>query len=148
MPNIEHAKAMSIVGLERRTTNERAFEEIPAHWQRFYKDGVLDRISGKLSNDIYAVYTRFENESRNNEGTYSFIIGAQVADLTAVPLGLSGVFVSASRFAVFPVERGHPEQVGERWRKIWALTDLSKTFVCDYERYRANGEIDIFVGVR
>ena len=148
MHNIQQCEAMNIVGLEVRTSNARAFETIPAHWRRFHGDEVLARISDKVSDDVYAVYTGFENEGESNEGLYSFIIGVRVHDIGAVPVGLSGVVVPAARRAVFAVERGHPELVGEQWRKIWLLADLPKSFICDYERYQSNGDIDVFVGVR
>jgi predicted transcriptional regulator YdeE len=147
MFQIEAVTGVKIVGLKTRTTNERAFEEIPSHWQRFFSEGGPTRIPGAISDTVYAVYADFEHEGRDNQGTYSFIIGAEVPASAPVPEGLVGVEIPTARRAVFPVEKGHPEKVGDEWRKIWA-TDLPKTFVCDYEKYEKEGVINIFVGVR
>lgn len=145
---VETTAATHVVGLELRTNNERAFEDIPAHWQRVHREGLMARLEHRSSDDLFAVYTRFEHPGVDNLGEYSLIIGAQVADPSVVPSGLTLALIPAARCAVFPVERGHPERVGERWRDIWANTDIVKTFVCDHELYQPNGEIDIFVGIR
>ncbi len=148
MSQIQELGAIRIVGLKLRTTNEKAFEDIPGHWKRFFEEGTLEKIPHPVSDAMFAVYTDFQNVGANNEGTYSFVLGAQVAETQPVPAGLTAVSIPASRRAVFPVETGHPERVGDEWRKIWAHTALTKTYVCDYEQYEKNGGINIYVGVR
>ena len=37
--------------------------------------------------------------------------------------------------------------VGAAWHAVWANTDLPKTFVAEYERYHANGDISISIGL-
>lgn len=140
-------KPMKIVGIELRTSNEVAFHDIPKHWQRFYQEGILSRIPNKVSNDVFAVYTNFENEGKNNSGTYSLIVGAEVESLERVPSDLAATVVSESKRRVFAVPTGQPEKVGEQWQQIWGLTDLDKTFIADYEHYRESGEIEIHIGV-
>jgi predicted transcriptional regulator YdeE len=145
---IETTEPINVIGLELRTSNQRAFEDIPAHWERFYRAGALASVPGRASDDVFAIYTNFEHAGHDNLGVYSFIIGAQVTDTLQVPSGMVPVVIAGSRRAVFSVDPGHPERVGERWRDIWACTDIVKTYVCDHERYKASGEIDIFVGIR
>jgi predicted transcriptional regulator YdeE len=125
MKIIEDKEAISIVGLELRTSNERAFEDIPAHWERFHRNGALAAIANRAGDDVFAVYTNFEHAGVDNLGVYSLIIGARVTDTLHVPPGMTLVAVGASRRAVFSVVQGHPERVGERWRDIWACTDMS-----------------------
>ena len=43
---------------------------------------------------------------------------------------------------------GRPDQVGAVWQTIWPRDDLPKAFVADFERYRADGQIDILIGLR
>jgi predicted transcriptional regulator YdeE len=138
----------TVLGLELRTTNDEAFETIPRHWARFHRDGVLERIADRADDGLYAVYTRFEHAGVDNRGTYTLIIGARVADGAPAPAGLASVAIAASRCAVFSVATGHPEKVGECWQQIWASDDLAKTYLCDFERYAADGRIEIFVGIR
>ena len=148
MFQIESFEAFHIVGLALRTRNAEAFETIPPHWARFHGENVLARVTNRLSDEVHAVYTEFENEDRSNEGLYTLLIGVPVASLAVVPDGLRGITVPAARRAVFPVERGRTDLVGAEWQKIWRLTELPKSYRCEHERYRANGDIDICVGLR
>ncbi len=140
--------ALRIIGIELRTANREAMHTIPPHWQRFTEEGVLARIPGRLSDEVYAVYTHFENAGLNNEGVYSLIIGAPVSSTQAVPPGMSHAVLPASPRAVFPVPPGRVDQVGAVWQDVWQRDDLPKAFVADCERYRANGEIHILIGLR
>lgn len=148
MQIVDVKETITVVGLELRTSNERAFEDIPAHWERFHRNGALASIPNRACDDVFAVYTNFEHVGVDNLGVYSLIIGAQVTDTLHVPSGMTPVAIAHSRRAVFSVEKGHPERVGEQWRAIWACTDIVKTYLCDYEHYKASGEIDILVGIR
>jgi predicted transcriptional regulator YdeE len=147
MKTVTQEKPIHVVGLEIRTSNEKAFTDIPAHWQRFYQSGILEKIPNKVSGTVYAVYTNFENPGKNNNGIYSFIIGAEVRDTQHVPEGLVATVIPVSKRWVFEVATGKPEKVGEKWQEIWALGDQGKAFVSDFERYQENGEIEIHVGV-
>lgn len=140
--------ALRIIGIELRTSNHEAMQTIPPHWQRFTEEDVLARIPGKLSDEVYAVYTHFENAGVNNEGLYSLIIGAPVDSAQAVPAGMNHAVLPVSPRAVFPVPTGRPDQVGAVWQTIWQRDDLPKAFVADCERYRADGRIDILIGLR
>ncbi|MBX3659347.1 MAG: effector binding domain-containing protein [Ramlibacter sp.] len=147
MQIIEQDRALHVVGIELRTHNAEAFQTIPPHWQRFGQDGVVQRVPDRLSQDVYAVYTHFENAGRNNQGLYSLVIGAAVPASAPVPDGMVRVVVPASRRAVFPVPPGRPDLVGEQWQAIWQRHDLRKTFVAEYERYGPEGRIEILVGI-
>lgn len=140
-------EAMTVVGIELRTTNQEAMQTIPPHWQRFGQEGVLDRISGRLDGDVLAVYTHFAHAGRDNTGLYSLVIGAQVAPDAPVPAGMVRVVVPASRRAIFPVLPASFDRVGPAWGAVWAQTTLPKTFVAEYERYAAHGDISISIGL-
>jgi predicted transcriptional regulator YdeE len=148
MKTLQTPEPMLIVGLPLRTDNERAFRDIPAHWERFSREGWLGRIPGRAGDDVYAVYTHFSHEGVDNQGEYSLVVGAKVDAASAVPEGLASVIIPASRHAVFEVEAGRPDKVGERWIDVWADQSLARTHVCDHEHYHPNGHIDICVGVR
>lgn len=139
--------ALHIVGIELRTSNLMAFETIPGHWQRFSQENALARIEGRLSDEVFAVYTNFEFAGRDNTGLYSLIIGAAVAPQADPPPGMVRAVVPASQRAVFTVAPGRVDQVGAAWQGIWQRQDLRKTFIADYERYGAGGAIEISVGV-
>lgn len=144
-----------IIGIELRTTNDdgRSFQEIPPFWAHFMQENCMGQIPNKLNDDIYAVYTNFENPGKNNKGLYSLIIGCSVdANSNLVlPHGFTRVTIPAGCYRVFPVEKGRHDNVGEVWQSIWAISDNEKLdwkFSCEFERYRTTGEIDIFIGIK
>lgn len=148
MKKITQEKSILIVGIELRTSNLEAMQTIPPFWQKFYQEGILQKISNKVSDNVFAVYTNFENEGKNNEGIYSLIIGAEVTEVQALPKNFVSTIVKPSKRAVFEVEKGHPEKVGEKWQEIWGMTDLEKSYISDYELYFPSGEIEIHIGIK
>ncbi len=147
METINQTEPIYVVGIELKTSNDKAFKEIPLHWQKFYQESILDKIPNKVSHDVYAVYTNFQNEGKNNEGVYSFIIGSQVKNLDQVPPTFVATTIPKSNRQVFKVPAGHPEKVGEKWQEIWN-TNIKKTYIADYERYQESGDISIFIGIK
>lgn len=141
------AQAIHVVGIELRTTNLEAMQTIPPHWQRFSAEGVLGHIKGRLSDEVYAVYTHFENAGSNNQGLYSLVIGTAVPASAGVPPGMVRVVVPASKRAVFAVEPGRHDLVGPTWMEIWGRTDLAKTYIAEFERYSPDGTIQISIGL-
>jgi predicted transcriptional regulator YdeE len=76
------------------------------------------------------------------------VVGVAVSPEALPADGLVAVRVPAGRYAIYDVDSGHPERVGDRWRDVWADGTIAKSYLCDYERYQPNGEIAIHVGVR
>ena len=142
------AHAITVVGIELRTTNILAAQTIPPLWQRFSQENVLASIGGKRSADVFGVYTHFEHAGSDNTGLYSLVIGAAVAPDAPVPVGMVRVVVPASPRAVFGVEKGRFDLVGAAWQTIWQRHDLAKTFIAEYEQYHANGDITVSIGLK
>ena len=145
------SQPIEIIGIELRTSNDggRAFAEIPPLWGRFIEENIVVQILNKLSRDIYGVYNNFENEGENNQGLYTLTIGCPVAPGTEAPEGFSKVIIPASHYLQFPVEQGRQDKVIDVWQKIWAISENEKrnwSFRCEFERYSASGEIDVFIG--
>jgi predicted transcriptional regulator YdeE len=140
-------QAITIIGLELRTNNDEAFQTIPTRWQRFGTEAILEQIPNKASNDVYAIYTRYEHEGIDNTGTYSLVIGAAVSSHFDIPTGLTHIQLPASSYQVYPVEQGRPDLVGQAWQSIWQQDTSGRSFIADGERYRSDGSIDILLGV-
>ncbi len=140
-------KDIMIVGIALRTSNDEAMETIPPLWGQFYAEGILEKIKDKVSSDVYAVYTNFENEGVSNEGQYTLIIGAEVESFEDVPEGLATTTIKAQNRVVFAVKEGKPENVGATWHEVWGQVKLEKTFIAEYEHYHDRG-IDIYIGVK
>ena len=143
---MKQTEEIKIVGIELRTSNNEAMETIPPLWGKFYAEDIMNQIAHKKSNDVYAVYTNFENEGVNNEGVYSLIIGAEVESFDDIPEGFSLTTIVKQNREVFSVADGKSENVAQTWIDIWQRDDLNKTFLAEYEHYHAKG-IDIYIGV-
>ena len=142
-----------ILGVELRTTNEggRAFQDIPPFWQQFFQNNIAGSIPNKASEDIYGVYTHFDNEGKNNLGMYSLIIGCEVNTDAKCPTTLTSITIPKSQYHVFSVASSKPEKVGEKWQEIWEIPASEKknwSFTCEFEHYKAKGGIDIYIGLK
>src|SRR5688572_1197314 len=128
---------ISIIGIEIRTTNEnlKCAQDIPPLWERFFKENCMEKIENKLDQDIFAVYTHFENEGKNNNGMYSVIIGCQTTPDTIAPSGFTKIQIPQGKYHVFPVEEGRQDKVGDAWFAIWSIPQSEKTkwnYTCEF----------------
>ena len=150
MKIIETDQVRLIIGIELKTTNDNgaAFQAIPLQWARFFEEAILAKIPNKVSDDIYGIYTEFQHEGENNNGTYTFIIGAEVSSIDEMSESFVSTILPKSSYQIFDVAAGHPEMVGEKWQEIWGHAFTNKrTFISDFELYKANGEIEIYIGI-
>lgn len=138
----------TIIGRHVRNDGPGSAKAIPALWQEVLRDDALADIPGKISSDVYAVYTHLENAGISNEGFFSFVIGVPVSAGTPVPYGMTLVSIPQSRRAKFAVPNNDPARVIEAWERAWAYDDHAKTFVCEYELYSESGEVSVNLGVR
>jgi predicted transcriptional regulator YdeE len=153
-------KEFTIIGIPVRTNNAQEAASngvIPKQWDKFYEEGILEKIPDKADPAIYVVYTDYTSD-RN--GDYSYIIGAKVSNASTVPSGLVSKTVSAGKYAIVTSERGPiPKIVVEAWQHIWGLEDQAqlggkRAYRTDFEVYdqRArnplDSQIDVYVGVK
>lgn len=123
-----------VVGLSVRTTNEnnRAAQDIPALWNRFFAEGIASKIPGRLSEELYCLYTDYE---KDHTKPYTTVLGYKVKDLDAIPEGLSGVAVPGKSFAVFTASGKLSDGIVYReWLRIWE-EPLDRAFSGDFEVY-------------
>ena len=150
--------AFTVTGIEARTTNAKeasADAIIGKQWQKFFAEGIPQKIPNRLDQVFYAVYSDYASD---HNGEYSFLIGAKVKEGTAAPPGLVAKHIQPGSYAVITSDRGpFPKVVPETWQRIFALEDESKlkrAYQTDFEVYdqRAqdpqNGQIDIYIGVK
>ena len=158
MPSIRDISSFTAIGIAGRTTNASEASGngiIPAMWQRFFGEGILQKIPSRDGAGIYAVY--FDYASDHN-GEYSFLIGAKVKDGAAAPSNMVAKRIEGGEYAVIASEKGPlPKIVPAAWQKIFALEDkgkLKRAYRADFELYdqRAqdpqDGQIDIYLGLK
>lgn len=147
-------EGFTLVGLSVRTTNEngQAAQDIPALWNKFMSENIFAQISDKIDQQIYCMYTDYEDDFRK---PYTTILGCKVANNpTAVPEGLVAKFVPADNYTKI-VATGNLQEgaVYKAWTNIWSL-DLNRVYQADFEVYGSvaqdpsNASVDIFISVK
>jgi len=159
-PVIITKPAMSVIGIETRTTNALEMSgqgSIGALWQRYYEHNESAKIPYRANPTVtFGLYTRYAN---GVEGEYSVVAGVEVAGSGSVPQGMTAVQVPAGTYAVFTSARGPMvEVVIAAWQTIWAWSaahpEIQRAFACDFEVYDercANPEdaqVDIYIGLK
>ena len=159
IPKVIEAPGFSVVGISTRTSNAEEMSGkavIPQQWDRFMKEGLLNKIPNKVDSNILALYADYESDAN---GAYTFMIGAQVRSVDDLPPGMVSKQVPAGRYALFVSEKGFVGKiVPQSWSRILALPKSSpggnRTYEADFEVYdhRAadpqNAVVDIYVGIK
>ncbi len=148
----------TVIGIEARTTNGKeatADGIIPKQWQKFFQEGTLAKIPGRVGSNIYALYTDYASD---RYGEYSFVIGAMVKNGTAAPAGMVAKKIAGGQFAVISSDKGPlPKVVPAAWQVVWKMEDdgkLKRAYQTDFEIYDKrsqdpqNAQVDIYVGLK
>ena len=93
-------EAVRIIGIAVRTTNEngQAAKDIPALWDKFMKEGILNKIPNKINNDVYSIYTDYESDYTK---PYTTILGCKVSSFDGLPEGLVTKTIDVGNYAKF-----------------------------------------------
>lgn len=141
-----------IIGISVRTTNEngQSTKDIPALWEQFMQEQILEKIPNKLDNTVYCMYTDYE---KDHTRPYTTLIGCRVSSLDEIPENMTGKTISAAPYHKYTV-KGNLQQniVYNAWLKIWN-EDLKRSYTADFETYDPikqtpeNAEVEIFIAV-
>ncbi|RZL52026.1 MAG: AraC family transcriptional regulator [Pedobacter sp.] len=143
-----------IIGISTETSNQnnQAASDLGALWQRFYAEEIFNKIPNKESDDIYAVYTDYEN---NYTGKYTAIIGQRVTSINNIPDGLIGREINNEKLLRYKAKGEMPNAILETWKDIWDKdAELNRSYLYDYEVYGSrslnaeNSEVDIYIGIK
>jgi predicted transcriptional regulator YdeE len=116
-PKIVELPSVDIIGIKTRTSHQQEAKQetanIPHLWQRFYQEGIEDKISDKaLPPLLYEVYCDYSGDS------YSVVIGIKVNSLRQVPSGLVGITLPSGRYEQFEATGEMPHAIQKSWRDI------------------------------
>ncbi len=153
-PDMVDEAGFVVIGVAARTSNAREMTAegiIGKQWGRFLQENLLGQIPNKMDSAIVAVYTDYAGDQ---EGEYTFVIGARVRAGAAAPAGMVATTVPPGRYAMFVSERGPVgEVVMKTWQRAWTA-GVERAYRADYEVYdeRAvdpgNAVVEVRVGVK
>jgi predicted transcriptional regulator YdeE len=145
---------VTLIGLKLKdkTTNENAQAMIDCgnHWQKFEQEGILNKIPGKSSANIYAVYYEYESDHTK---PYSYFIGCPVAKDTPVPEGMDRLIIPKQKYDHIIAKGKMPDCVADAWRNVWQ-SDRNRAYDFDFEIYSekssdwSNAEVDIYLSIK
>ena len=159
-PKVVEVPGFSVIGIQVRTNNAKETAVggvIPGQWEKFFKEGIADKIPNKISPTIYAVYTNYASD---HNGDYDFIIGMKVSDVSEVPPGMVAAKVPSSRFAIVPSATGLVSQVvPQAWQRVYSLDDSkqlggTRAYKADFELYDQrsqkpqSSQVDLYIGLK
>ncbi len=131
-------KSKTIVGIKVVTSNQpgHADKDIPSLWQRFFAEGIREKIQDKVDGKIYGIYTEYEGDHTK---PYSVVIGCEVSNApTTLAEGFVSYKTAPSTYAKVPLT-GSDFKAGlmDAWKKVW-MSDLERSFTTDFESYDEN----------
>ena len=151
---MEYLKSFKIIGISTKTSNlnGEAARDLSKLWGQFINENVPAKISNKLGDEIYAIYTDYESDY---QGKYTCLIGVKVDSLNEIPNGLLGRSFDGGRFQKFIAKGEMPQAVVEKWQEIWSKdATLNRSYTADFEVYGAksqngeNSEVPIFIALK
>jgi predicted transcriptional regulator YdeE len=156
---VEHPE-FSVIGIQVRTSNAKEVTgggAIPKQWEKFFKEGIADKIPNKVDSTIYAVYTNYASDYN---GEYDFIIGMKVSTVSDVPPGMVAKKVPKGRYAIVTSAKGPVAQVvPQAWQRVYSLDDNKqlggvRAYKADFELYDQrsqnpqDSQVDLYLGLK
>jgi len=147
------------VGITIRTDNKSEMDgkgKIPALWQRFFKEQIMQKIKNKTSHSIYGVYYDYQMGAN---GKYTMLVGCRVKDGTNIPDGMVYKKIPATKYMVFTSKKGPViKNVITLWEYVWntwkPTAPTARSFVADFEEYgkesmnMKNGTAKIYIALK
>lgn len=102
----------------------------------------LNKLAG-YSGNIFAIYHKYVSDYK---GDYTLSIATDSLYFKES----SGPIISTEAYAIFKVKDNLRENIVGQWQSIWKLGDekkIHRAYRLDFEKYAANGEIEIFISV-
>jgi predicted transcriptional regulator YdeE len=159
-PKVVELPGFSVIGIQVRTNNAKetaAGGLIPGQWQKFFKEGIADKIPNRIDPTIYAVYTNYASD---HSGDYDFIIGMKVSGVSDIPPGMVVATIPKGKYAIVPSGTGPVSQVvPQAWLRVYSLDDGKKlggtrAYKADFELYDQrsqnpqSAEVDLYIGLK
>ena len=148
---LEEIKLIGLA-LGTKTTNEMGQSNTDCGnlWQKFENENYANRIPDKLSDEILAVYHRYEGDHTQ---PFSYFIGCKVKAGTKVPEGMDSLIISKALYEKINANGKMPDCVANTWKGIWN-SNMPRAYKADFEVYDekskdwSKAEVEIFISIK
>jgi len=126
-----------VTGIAIRTTNRdgRSQTDIGNLWTKFMSENIAGQIEAKQSDDIYCVYTDYEND---HTGWYTAVLGCQILAANDSE-GMFTALIPKGSYRLYKPEGKFPCCVADTWQEIWQ-DGSARSYIADYDLYKAGAE--------
>ena len=148
-------ESFPIIGIELNTTTQdgKNFVEIPRFWEKVMQQGQIDSIPNKkYPGTVLGICLDFQKN-----GSFSYIIGAEVTHTENTPDDMVSKTIPAARYAVFTACGKMPGAIQDTFKYIYQEwlpnSEYRHAGSADFELYdeRSHGgesaEVDIYIPV-
>lgn len=145
--NVTTLPAFELTGLHIHTTwhNNQAKHDLAKLWRRFYLEDVTEQLDFSLSDDVYLVYTDYEQDS---EKGFSVWLGMQTDTEAPLPSGFRRLKIPELTYCQFEAASELAEDVKHLWEEIHAQeAALQRNYHFDLEVYPDGENAQILVSV-
>lgn len=139
----------NIEGLSVRTKNadeinpEKA--KIAALHQQFDKICQVDYAKGYR---VYGLYYDYESDAT---GEFSVLAGTDQIAHEKIE-SMKSIQIPAGKYCLFDVSGDVPQVVIKAWAEIWIFfeknTDYQRNYVTDFEYYKSQTEVEVYIGIK
>jgi len=122
-----------VAGISIRTANKngQSQKDIGELWGRFMSENIAQKISNKISGNLYCIYTDYESDFM---GEYTTILGFDVGSVENLPDGLIVKTIPASTYRLYKSQGELPGSVVNTWKQIWE-SDMERKYLADFDIY-------------
>lgn len=140
------------IGLKNKTINENGKSVIDCGnlWQKFQSEKIAEKIPGKLSSSIFAVYYDYEADHTK---PFSYFIGCKVNNNSVIPEGMNSLLIPEGNYKKILAKGKIPDCISDAWKEIW-ISDIPREYKVDFEIYNEkskdlnNAEVEIYLSVK
>ena len=136
--HVKTKEAFNVIGLELKTTSQRAEVEVGQLWHKFIAENTPDQIPNTTHIEPVALYYDYGGQGMccsMGPDSYAILLGCKVANLDQIPVGMTGKAVPEQKYAVFTITGKVPESIIQAWQEINAL-GLNRSMLYDFEDYK------------
>jgi predicted transcriptional regulator YdeE len=127
--------AFFVTGISVRTTNQnnQSKADIAMLWDNFMSGDVMSKITCRVSDEIYCLYTDYET---GHTGPYTAVLGCRVNSPEMIPDDFTAVAIPKAYYHVYHLSGEFPDNVGKAWQHIWKSA-CSRCYTVDFDLYNA-----------
>ncbi|MFT3910863.1 MAG: GyrI-like domain-containing protein [Ferruginibacter sp.] len=139
------------ISLQKPTSNTGGQSSVDCKnlWERFVNEKHIDTITGKISEDIFGVYYKYEADSSK---PFYYFVGCEVDKDAHIPHGLESITIPEGVYLKIKAKGKMPDCVINAWKNIW-VSGLPRTYQVDFEVYDKrskdwnDAEVDVYLSV-